>query len=416
VTTGKDDLMIGQRIAHFRKLRRLTQAQLADRAHVSCSLLSKVEAGQRPATPVLVAALAPLLAVSVSELNGQPYFRNEPRPEPVHACIPALHGALARYDVPLDPIEPPRPLAQLRAVVGQVNHLRQVGNYAKLGMMLPALVDEATYVAFASTGAERPEVFRLLAAIYFATHSVAYKLGYDQLATIAEDRLVWAARQSADPLLVAVAHWARCTSFLATGAATDGAGYAAGLKLLGQTRTTLDDGLARADQTLLSVYGALHLREAILAARAMNSGTAWAHIEAAREFVARGAKDTNPQYMLTCGPVNARIVETAVAVELGDGTEAIARAESLVIPPEFPAVRAGHHFVDLARAYLWHGSRDGALKALLAAERYAPQQTRHHPMTHETLGVLIQQGRRCPDSLLGLADRVTRSRAARPST
>ena len=164
-----------------------------------------------------------------------------------------------------------------------------------------------------------------------------------------------------------------------------------------------------------ALHGALHLREAILAARAANPGTAWAHVEAAREMVVRGARDTNPGYILTCGPVNARIVEVAVAVELGDASRhAIARAEGLAIPTGLPAVRAGHHYVDLARAYLWHGSHDGALKALLAAERHAPQQTRHHPMTHETLGVLVQRGRRCPESLLGLVDRVTRSGAALP--
>lgn len=257
-------------------------------------------------------------------------------------------------------------------------------------------------------------VVRLLAAIYFAAHSVAYKLGYDQLATIAEDRIVWAARQSDDPLLVAVANWTRCTSFLATGAATGGVGYAAGLKLLEQTRSSLGDSLAHASSAMLSVYGALHLREAILAARAANAGAAWAHIGAAGEFVARGARDSNPEYMLTCGPVNSRIVEVAVAVELGDGAEAISRAKGLIIPSRFPAVRAGHHYVDLARAYLWHGSGDASLKALLTAERRAPQQTRHHPMTYETLSVLVRHRRRCPDSLLGLLDRVTRSRATGP--
>ena len=238
VVADKDDLVIGQRIAHYRKVRRLTQTQLAQRAHVSHSLLSKVEAGLRPATPVLVASLAPVLGVSVSELNGQPYFRDDPRPEPVHASIPALHGALARYDIPLEPAQPPRSLAELHPAVEQVNRLRQTGSYSRLGLMLPGLLDEVTYAAHLATGDRRPEVFRLLAAIYFAAHSVAYKLGYDQLATIAEDRIVWAARQSDDRLLIAVANWTRCTSFLSTGAATGGAGYTAGLTLLGATRTT----------------------------------------------------------------------------------------------------------------------------------------------------------------------------------
>jgi hypothetical protein len=144
------------------------------------------------------------------------------------------------------------------------------------------------------------------------------------------------------------------------------------------------------------------------------SPAAWAHIEGAREAVSRGARDVNNPYLLTCGPVNARIVEVAVAVELGDSEVAISRARDLVIPDRFPAVRSGHHFIDLARAYVWHGARDMALRALLTAERYAPQQTRHHPMTHETLGVLVRQGRRSPESLLGLVDRVSRSKPDSP--
>jgi transcriptional regulator with XRE-family HTH domain len=404
--SSKDESMIGRRIVYFRKLRRLTQQQLADRAHVSVSLLSKVESGLRPATPGLVAALAPALRVSVTELNGQPYFSDDPRVEQLHARIPALHGALARYDIPLEDSRPGRTLRQLRADVAQVNRLRQSGGYTRLATILPSLIDEACFAAHAAHGAQRLETFRSLAAIYFAAHSVAYKLGYDQLATISEDRIVWAAKESQDPIWTAVANWTRCTSFLATG----GPGYRAGLQLLSATRRTLEDDGAGEDPDWLSVYGALHLREAVLAARAADPTTAWSHIDGAREAVSRGARDVNKSYLLTCGPINARIVEVAVAVELGDSVSAIRRSQGLVIPDRFPAVRAGHHYIDLARAFVWDGSRDLALKSLLTAERYAPQQTRHHPMTRETLGLLIQQGRRSPESLLGLVDRVTRSK------
>jgi transcriptional regulator with XRE-family HTH domain len=63
--SSTDKSMIGKRIAYFRKRRRLTQQQLAVRTHVSVSLLSKVEAGLRPATPALVAALAPTLGIRI---------------------------------------------------------------------------------------------------------------------------------------------------------------------------------------------------------------------------------------------------------------------------------------------------------------------------------------------------------------
>ncbi len=52
---------IGARVAAERRLRGLTQRQLADRVHVSLSLITKVERGDRPATPALVAAVARVL-------------------------------------------------------------------------------------------------------------------------------------------------------------------------------------------------------------------------------------------------------------------------------------------------------------------------------------------------------------------
>jgi transcriptional regulator with XRE-family HTH domain len=63
----------GARIARIRKQRGLLQQGLAHRANVSKSLLSKVECGQKPASPALIAACARALGVSTSDLLGQPY-------------------------------------------------------------------------------------------------------------------------------------------------------------------------------------------------------------------------------------------------------------------------------------------------------------------------------------------------------
>jgi transcriptional regulator with XRE-family HTH domain len=391
---------IGQRIADLRKVRRLTQRQLAADANVSLSLLQKVESGARAATPVLVAAVAPVLRASVRELYGQPFTGANDR---VHAAIPMLHGALVRYDIPLEPDSPPRPYELLETATGEVNRSRQKGSYTGLGEKIPGLLDELSAVMHTATGTQRERIGYLLALVYFAAHSLAYKLGHDQLATLAEDRMVWAANASADPAMVATANWTRCTSLMATG------GYRAGLRLLEDTRRTMEPLLAGGDHDRLSVQGGLHLREGIMSARSGDASAAWAHIEEANELVRRGASDANDHYQLTCGPVNCAIVAVAVAVELGNAAEAIRRAEGLRIPPGFTPVRASHHYIDLARAFLWQGERRRALEALLEAERYAPQQARHHPMTHETLGVLVHLERRCPDTLLGLLDRITRS-------
>ena len=48
-------------------------------------------------------------------------------------------------------------------------------------------------------------------------------------------------------------------------------------------------------------------------------------------------------------------------------------------------MRRGHHYIDLARAYVMADDNEGALRCLQEARRIAPQQTRHHPMVRETV-------------------------------
>ncbi|MET9918128.1 helix-turn-helix domain-containing protein [Streptomyces sp. NPDC006435] len=91
----------GARIARIRKQRGLTQQELAMRAHVSKSLLSKVECGQKPASPALVAACARALGVSTSDLLGQPYAE-ELRRDRMDALIQPIREGLENWDVALD--------------------------------------------------------------------------------------------------------------------------------------------------------------------------------------------------------------------------------------------------------------------------------------------------------------------------
>jgi transcriptional regulator with XRE-family HTH domain len=82
-----DATTIGQRIAHARKLRGLTQADLAARAPCSKSLIAQVERGHKPATPALIAAVATALNADVTELTGQPYRGSSARTDRIHAAI-----------------------------------------------------------------------------------------------------------------------------------------------------------------------------------------------------------------------------------------------------------------------------------------------------------------------------------------
>lgn len=65
---------VGARIRELRALRAYSLRQLAQRAHVSAAMLSRVERGLRAPGEQVMAAVARALSVSVTALHGQPYI------------------------------------------------------------------------------------------------------------------------------------------------------------------------------------------------------------------------------------------------------------------------------------------------------------------------------------------------------
>ena len=295
----RDEDSIGSRVASARKFRGLTQRRLADLAHVSYSLLTKVESGHVPATPAFIATVARALRVDIVELTGQPYRGHTAREDQAHATIPEIRRVLLAHDVPTaGDVELP-PMSQLADQVRLASTLRQAARYAELGEMVPELIGQLANAAHRLEGEEKNRAYGLLAEAYGAADAVVYKLGYTDLSSLAVDRVCWASLRSGDQLLVAASHWLRSSSFLTNGA------YTEANALLTWARDDLEPLLARADKRIWSVYGSLHLKQAIVAARSNESDTAWAHVaEARRAAVASG---DNNHYQLAFGPTNVRI-------------------------------------------------------------------------------------------------------------
>ncbi|SDG28369.1 Helix-turn-helix [Sinosporangium album] len=375
---------IGRRIAQARKLRGLTQQQLADRVPCSKSLIAQVERGHKPATQALVAAVARTLGVGLGRLTGQPY--HEGREEQVHCGIPEIRRALLSWDLPDEDLLPP-PLEQLRLDVRCASDLGRRAQFAQLTAMLPGLLEELTRAAHFSDGSPCDEVFGLLAEAYTGVTAIAYTFGYFDLRSLAMDRVMWAAHSSQDRLRVARTYWQRSTLFLATAA------YDKGLSLLDRVRQEIGEDLGRLNAAELSVLGAAHLRSAIFAARAADRQTAFEHVEHAREAARVIGRDAN-HYGLEFGPSNVAMHAVAVAVEMCDGGEAIRLAGSSDFPATVAPVRLGHYYIDVARGWLYHGDRQKSFDMLLAARRTAPQQTRNHPMVHETVRAISTLKRR----------------------
>lgn len=383
---------VGRRIAHWRKVRGLTQTGLARAAHVSRSLIAQVEAGHKPATPSLVAAVAAALEVEPALLSGRPYRRESGRADAAHQAIPAIRRALAYADLAPEVDTPPRSLDALDEELAVAQRLQAAAQYVRLGARLPAVIEELTVHAV-QTGL--PRAWQLLNRADAIAASLARRLGYHDLAQVAIERAAVAAHRADDPHLPRLVLLSRALLLLSV-KATDLA-LAMAVRAAAEVDRELPGGLA--------VYGALQLRAAVAAARAGLARQAWEHHGEAEE-VARRLGDRPDRYGLQVLPGNVAIHGCAIAVELGDHDRALRMDERLELSPPLSPERRAHHEIDMARACLAAGRHKEALARILKAEKIAPQMARYHPTSRETVMELERKYRTLPESLRALERRM----------
>ena len=389
---------VGERVRSFRKFVGLTQLQLANRAHLSLSLVKKVEQGTTPASPAFIAACARALGLGVADLTSQPYPVHNREEHKVHSVIPALRREVAAYLLPPASGVAPRPVAELAEAVMRASTLRQSASLDQLGAELPPLLAELRAAAHHYDGAEREQVYGLLAEAYAAAGQVAYKLGYADLSSLTTERVEWAAALSGDPLAMAAADFYRAGELIAT------AEWRGALDYLDTARDVIADRLrAQNDEAALAMHGVLHLKSGLAAARAGDGDLSDEHLaeaQQAAQYVTRGSD----YYRLAFDVDSVNIWAVGLAVERRDGTEAVKRAASIEpFSRTAPRERVGHHWIDLARGLQLHGDRAGSLDALHRARRISPLQTRYHPQVRETVATLAETDRRRTDSLAGFA-------------
>ena len=390
---------IGRGIAEARKLRGLTQEGLALLVPCSKSLVAQVERGAKQATPWFVAAVARALHSDVPQLLGQPYRGATERADRIHASIPEIRVALNYWDVPPDLEAAPRPLDVIRLDVTKIGRYLDCVDYIQLGRLLPGLIEELSAIYHDSAEPARKTAAELLTHAFIAAKSLAYRLGYVDLVSVAVERAAWAARETDNPELLAFIAEERCQIFFASGA------YDAGLKFIDRAYRDHQPAIS-AGESGLAIAGSMHLRCAIMAARyPRRRKDAWDYLAQAREAGQRIGRDTN-HYGLIFGPANVRIHEIAIALELDDADEAIRRSEGFHPPASLPVERSSHHYIDLARAQLTAGEPDNALRSLVRADKLAPQHTRNHPMARETIIGLVRAHRQLPESLRSMARRM----------
>lgn len=385
---------IGARIAAYRRLRGLTQREFAEATNFSESLIGKIERGDRAATVALISAATRVLQVDRSDLTGQPYASRDRHEDQVLAKVAAIRREVAAYRMPAERDPKTATLTDLADRTHTVSRLRHQADLAGLGAELPQTLRQLRQAAHRSHGANHEAVMGMLAEVYYAARQLVHKLGYVDLTSLLGERYEWAAGQAGDPHLLRLADVLRAGELDATG------DYPAARAILDTTVNAFD--ISNPTAKTLTVWGWLHLNLAYVAAHARDHAATWAHFTEAQDAARHLGEDTD-HYRLAFGPTNTAIWGTALGVELMDSAAALERAEHVTLTDQTPPERAGHHYMDLARAHLLHGRRDAALRSLYAARSIAPQQVRYHPLARETVVTLARAERRSTSTLRGMA-------------
>ena len=378
----------GARIARVRKSRHLTQRELADKSHVSYSTITKVEQGNMPASPSVTGALARALSVPVSDLTGQPYIE-ELRHDQLDGLIQPIREALDVYDLGPDPEVAPRTLDALRSDTERLCSLVRATDLRTAAAELPGLIHEATAAAY-TEGTDR--AWQILASAYRTAYDVTTKLGYSDLCTVALDRVEWAAQRGSDPVLSGMRQYMRALVYLRA------ARYGTGHRLIRMGLSAMEQAAPGRERDV--VTGQLHLGAAVLAARSKDGDAADGHLAEA-ERIAKRTGEAIETHWLAFGPTNVGVHKVSSLAEREMYPEAVAAAEGLTLPDDWPPSRMAHHYAEVARAQLWMGRTKDSFGSLQKARKVAPQQTRYHPLVRETYVGLAHARRSMPETFTG---------------
>jgi transcriptional regulator with XRE-family HTH domain len=340
----------------------LTQEEVARLTGLDQSMISRVVSGKRSV------ATAARKQRALDGLGAPTTTATAPQTRATMSSgVSELRRLAVSYDLPDD--GPVRPLPALRRDAAALVRDRVNSRYNRLLARLPQLIPELTRGLYSARDEQsRTEWARLLVQAYRAADAVADKSGLQDLSAQLIHVMRWAAEQTGDDLTLAAVAYVRAEMFFATRTHT------AGRRMLLSTADTLHPG---ASPRTSAAYGALHMRAAVLAARAGRGDLARDHIGEAFSAASRVEEAVYDGTAFGAGSV--RVHHVTLALDLRSPGEALAAAAGWVPPARMPAERRSHFHIDIADAQARVGQPDLALKSLAAAHGIAPEHVRLHP-------------------------------------
>lgn len=403
-----DTKEFGQRVADLRRLRGMSQADLATAISRSESWVSQVERGVYPVERLnILQSLADALGVSVQELRADapesaaPVQEAEPQPSLDQLRL-ALSGHPALSDL-FGVVEDEHvDLAELDTRVSRAWSLEHSGEYAELNAMLPGTLVDLEHASRLVCDGDRPKVLALLASAYQAAAATFARRDEPDAAWVAADRAITAADRAGQPLQAVAGHFRMAHAFMRLNQLAQAEHVAL------SAANALEPRVARpgAPPEELSLFGAMNLVLAMLRARENDRAGAKRYIARAREVAERNRVDRN-DFNTEFGPTNVQLHALAVAVDVGDAGEALDIAADVDVSGLSPE-RQARFWLDVGRAHAQRRHVGDAVAAIRKAEALAPEQILGHRLTRETVALLVQlAGKRQPGELAELARRTS---------
>lgn len=393
---------IGANIAAHRRAAEVTQVQLAGRIGKSVQWVSAVEQGRRHADRLTdLVRIATVVGCRLEDLIGRPVDTLAPGTPPKTEAVAAVREVIMRAAVPAAAL--PDPVPDLDDVSTRVAEAWTIWHgspsaHNVLGGVLPGLLTDANVVYQAADDHRRAA--RSLAGAYQVTRQWLHHIPDGDLAWVAAERAMHAAREADDPHLIALGAWALSASYRRAGQQDEATRLC--LTAADELKVRIDPAAPQDD--LLADYGMLHLAASISAAQSDDDGRAWALHRVADEAARALGSRYDP--WTAFGPGNVDIHGLAISAELGHADDVVEYATRLDVDDVPSVERRAATLINTARGFVRRGEDESAALVLLDAEQISADEVHDSTLVRELVRELLYRDRaRARSHVRGLAQR-----------
>jgi hypothetical protein len=349
------------------------------------------EAGRHVAGERYELLYAAALGISSEQIQRRPAHQEqrEHAAEPAATPMPYAPDVIAAigealHSTPDGEQRPDRAPGVVRRDIVRAWELRQSAQYVRLGVLLTSLLrDTAAWLNASSDNGQLTDAATATVHTHDMVSSLLKRLGAYEMAAIVADRAFRVAGQTDSGLLVGAAQLRVANVYLSASR------HAEAIAVAAAAGDNLPPGAA-SPPAAVATFGALLLTAAVAAARMGEAAQAWeflGHAKAAAVLIGHEHADLFAVF----GPVNLAVHGVQVATDLGDGREALRRAEKVNVG-QMPTVlleRRSTLLIDIARSQHIRRDHAAAGETLLEAEHVAPLEVRYNETARRLLGELL---------------------------